>query len=74
MVRRGQYQECPDAFGLSGKDFGKRYGVAIEKLGLLARAILLLMQGHSDIRAACVPEVTHEPDYAAAIEAIRAAK
>ncbi len=55
------------------RDFGKRYGVAIEKLGLLARAIFVVDAKGILTYGQLVPEVTHEPDYAAAIEAIKKA-
>lgn len=55
------------------RDFGKRYGVTIEKLGLLARAIFVVDAKGDIVYEQLVPEVTHEPDYAAAIEAIKKA-
>lgn len=51
--------------------FGKAYGLLIRELRLLARAVLVVtpdgVLAHSEV----VPEITHEPDYAAALAAIR---
>lgn len=55
------------------RDFGKNYGLTIEKLGLLARAIFVVDAKGVLVYEQLVPEVTNEPDYAAAIEAIKKA-
>lgn len=51
--------------------FGKAYGLLIRELRLLARAVLVVtpdgVLAHSEV----VPEITHEPDYAAALAAVR---
>lgn len=52
-------------------DFGTRYGVLIEELRLLARAIFVVAPDGTLAYRQLVPEVTHEPDYAAALAAIR---
>ena len=52
-------------------DFGKKYGVVIEKLRLLARTVWII-DGTGTIRyKQVVDEVTDEPDYDEVIEAIK---
>ncbi len=52
-------------------EFGKKYGFLIDDLRLLCRGIVVL-DGKNKIRhVEYVPEVSDEPDYAAAIEAVR---
>lgn len=51
--------------------FGKDWGVRIVELGLLARAVYVLDQTGKVTYAQIVPEVTHEPDYDAAIAAAK---
>ena len=52
-------------------DFGAKYGLLIKGLRLLARAIIVV-DGQGVVRhVELVPEVTHEPDYDAALEAAR---
>jgi thiol peroxidase len=53
------------------RSFGLNYGLLLKKLKLLARAVYVI---DSDDRVAyveLVPEVTDEPNYAAAIEAVK---
>lgn len=52
-------------------DFGKNYGVLIKELRLLARAVFVLDKGGVIRYREIVPEVGREPDYEAALEAIR---
>ena len=52
-------------------DFGKKYGVLIEKLRLLARSVWII-DGTGTVRyKQLVDEVTDEPDYDEVIEAIK---
>jgi thiol peroxidase len=51
--------------------FGKDYGVLIKELRLLARAIFVVGAGGILAYSQIVPEVTHEPDYAAALAAVK---
>lgn len=53
--------------------FGQAYGVLIKELRLLARAVFVLNTDRAVTYAQLVPEVTSEPDYAAALDAARAA-
>ncbi|MEZ0328400.1 MAG: thiol peroxidase [Dissulfuribacterales bacterium] len=53
--------------------FGMNYGVLIKELRLLARAIFVLDKNDTLIYQQIVPELTHEPDYAQAIAAIKGA-
>jgi thiol peroxidase len=53
------------------REFGKAYGVLIEERGLLARSIFLVDAGGKIEYVQVVPEITHEPDYEAALAAVR---
>ncbi|MCR6111647.1 thiol peroxidase [Bacillus sp. A301a_S52] len=55
-------------------DFGKKYGVAIEELRLLARAIFVIDSSDTVVYVEYVPEVTQHPDYEEAINAVKNAK
>ena len=55
---------------LRGRDFQKDYGVLITSYplaGLCARAVLVLDQNDQVVYSQLVPEITQEPDYAAAM-------
>jgi thioredoxin-dependent peroxiredoxin len=54
------------------RSFGKAYGVLIQELLLLTRAIFVLDAGDTIRYIQIVPEITSEPDYAAAIAAAKA--
>ncbi|MDD6181180.1 MAG: thiol peroxidase [Desulfovibrionaceae bacterium] len=51
--------------------FGQAYGVLIQELRLLARAIFVVDAAGKLAYSQLVPEVTHEPDYDAVLEAVR---
>jgi len=51
--------------------FGAAYGVLIKELRLLARSIFVVDQNDRIVYAQTVPEVTSEPNYDAALEAVR---
>lgn len=51
--------------------FGKDYGLTIAQLKLLARAVIVLDAKGTVAYKEIVPEVTEEPDYAAAMAALR---
>ena len=53
--------------------FGEAFGVLIKELGLLARAVFVLDRHGKVVHAEYVPEVTREPNYEAALAAVRAA-
>jgi thiol peroxidase len=55
------------------RSFGEAYGVYIRELGLLARAVFVIGKDDRIVHAEYVSEVTNEPDYAAALKAVRAA-
>ncbi|MGG1658503.1 thiol peroxidase [Brevibacillus sp. NRS-1366] len=61
-----QVQTLSDYRDLS---FGKAYGVVIEELRLLARAIFVIDKNDKVVHAEYVSEVTEHPDYEAAIQA-----
>ena len=51
--------------------FAKTYGVLIKELDLLARAIFVVGPDGTLAYSQMVTEVAHEPDYAAALEAVK---
>ena len=51
--------------------FGKNYGLLIDELRLLARAIVVVTPDGSVAYTQLVPEVSSEPDYDAALAAIK---
>lgn len=53
--------------------FGLNYGLLIEELGLLARAIVVIGKDRTVKYVQIVPEVANEPDYDAALKAAAAA-
>ena len=53
--------------------FGDAYGVTIEELKLLSRSVFVLDSSGVLVYTEIVPEVTQEPDYAKALEALLAA-
>ena len=55
-------------------DFGKKYGVLIAPLRLLARAIFVLDPKGILRYTQVVPEVTNEPDYNAVLAAVKSTK
>lgn len=57
-----------------GGDFGEKYGVTITDSplqGLLTRAIVIVDDGGKVIYNELVPEITQEPNYEAAIQAVK---
>ncbi len=53
--------------------FGAAYGVMIDELKLLARAVFVLDSSGQMVYQQIVPEVTDEPDYDAALSALKSA-
>jgi thiol peroxidase len=54
------------------RTFGAAFGVNIRELGLLTRAVFVIDREDKVVHAEYVPEVTNEPDYVAALEAVKA--
>ncbi|MCM3715021.1 thiol peroxidase [Halalkalibacter oceani] len=54
--------------------FGQAYGVAIQELRLLTRAVFVVDSSDTVTYAEYVAEATNHPDYEAALEAAKAAK
>lgn len=52
-------------------DFGKKYGLLIKELRLLARAVFVVDQNDKVVHVEYVNEVTDHPDYDAALEKVR---
>ncbi len=55
------------------RSFGEAYGVYIRELGLLARAVFVVGRDGTVKYAQYVPEVTNEPEYTAALDAVKSA-
>ena len=55
----------------AGASAGRALGVLIKELRLLARAVFVLDRGGKLTYKQVVGEITEEPDYAAALEAVR---
>jgi len=53
------------------RSFGINYGLLLQGLKLLARAVIVIDQNDKVAYFELVPEVTEEPDYAAALEAVK---
>jgi thiol peroxidase len=53
------------------RNFGKNYGMLIEELKLLARGVIVLDGNGKVVYAETVPEVTSEPNYDAALKALK---
>jgi len=53
------------------RSFGLAYGLLIKELKLLARAVVVIDQAGKVAYRQIVPEVTAEPDYAAALAAVK---
>lgn len=53
------------------RDFGKSWGLLIEELQLLTRAVYVLDADGKIVHAEIVDEVTHEPNYDAALSALK---
>jgi thiol peroxidase len=51
--------------------FGDAFGLTIEELKLLTRAVVVLDASGNVTYCEIVPEVTHEPNYGAALQAIQ---
>ncbi len=51
--------------------FGRAYGLLIKELGLLSRAVLVLDKENIIRHLEIVPEITKEPNYEAALSAVR---
>lgn len=53
------------------RDFGKKYGTLIEELKLLTRSVFVLDKDNTVKYVEYVSEVTNEPNYEAAIKAVK---
>ena len=53
------------------REFGRAYGVLIKELGLLARAVFVVDDGGTVRYVQWVKEIASEPDYEAALGAVR---
>ncbi len=51
--------------------FGEAYGVLIKELRLLARAVFVVDPGGKVLHVEYVPDITHEPDYQKALDAVK---
>jgi thiol peroxidase len=55
------------------RSFGEGFGVLIKELGLLTRAVFVIDRNQTVSYVEYVPEVTQEPNYDAALAAVKAA-
>ena len=55
-------------------DFGMKYGFVIKELRLLSRGVVVIDKKGLIRYIEYVPEVTHEPDYEAALKVVRELK
>ena len=53
------------------RSFGLNYGLLLEGLKLLARAVYVIDENDKVVYVELVPEVTAEPNYTAALEAVK---
>ncbi len=53
------------------RSFGLNYGLLLKELKLLARAVYVIDQNDKVVYVELVPEVTAEPNYTAALEAVK---
>lgn len=53
------------------RSFGLNYGLLLKNLKLLARAVYVIDQNDKVVYVELVPEVTAEPNYTAALEAVK---
>ncbi len=53
------------------RSFGLNYGLLLKDLKLLARAVYVIDQNNKVVYVELVPEVTAEPNYTAALEAVK---
>lgn len=53
------------------RDFGKNYGVYIEELGLLTRAVFVIDEKNKITYAEYVPEVANQPDFDAVYHVLK---
>jgi thiol peroxidase len=53
------------------RNFGQNWGTLIEELKIECRAVFVLDAGGKVVHAEYVSEVTKEPDYDAALDALR---
>jgi len=55
------------------RDFGKKYGVLIKDMGLLARAVFVVNRKGVITYIEIVPDISKHPDYEAALNAAKTA-
>ena len=53
------------------RNFGEQYGLIIKDMGLLTRAVFVLNDEHKIVYKQLVDNLSKEPDYSGAIEALK---
>lgn len=53
------------------REFGKNYGVYINELGLLSRAVFVIDENNKVVYVEYLQEITEEPNYEAALNALK---
>jgi thioredoxin-dependent peroxiredoxin len=56
------------------RDFGAKYGIIIKDMGLLSRSIWVIGPDGNVVYKELVGDLSHEPDYAAALRALKSSK
>ncbi|RYG66502.1 thiol peroxidase [bacterium] len=54
-----------------GNTFGRDYGLYLNDIGLLARAVIIVDKDDKIVYEELVPSISEEPDYAAALQALK---
>ncbi|EAR29298.1 putative periplasmic thiol peroxidase [Pseudoalteromonas tunicata D2] len=52
-------------------DFGRQYGLIIQDMGLLSRAVFILNKNHTIVYKQLVPVLSKEPDYQPVVEMLK---
>lgn len=71
MVRANNIDRIKVLSDYQDRDFGLKYGVLIKELKLLARSVWIIDKDGVIRYKQIVPEVTNEPNYDEAMEALR---
>ncbi|MGL4732001.1 MAG: redoxin family protein, partial [Clostridium sp.] len=53
------------------REFGKNYGVYINELGLLSRAVFVVDENNKVVYVEYLQEITEEPNYEAVLNALK---
>ena len=71
MVWRSRNDKVKTVSDYKDREFGKNYGVYIKGLGLLSRAVFVIDENNKIVYVEYLNEVTEEPDYDKALDALK---